>query len=165
MDSALWRRLTTTSCVGAEHPEYLLAIAAVDDERRWRRRGQWRRRVIAVPDFLRDIALPHVHSPVGVADTVVPNHRIVDHVAGPDRRIPGAPVTRPVRGVAPGPATRTGLGRHADTCRDADRKKPSGNEFQQSTGRLHGQGVVKMSAGPNSSKLPNGVIARSAMIG
>src|SRR6516162_9464828 len=75
-----------SSCMGAENSENLLAIAPIDDERWWRRRWRWRWRVISVPDFLSDIALPHVHVPEGVADTVIPNYWVVNHVACMDRR-------------------------------------------------------------------------------
>src|SRR6516225_2805504 len=71
-----------SSCMGAENSEDLLAIAPIDDERWWRR---WR--VISVPDFLSDIALPHDYVTEGVADTLIPNSWVVNHVAGIDRRV------------------------------------------------------------------------------
>lgn len=59
-----------------------------------------------------NIALPVVHVPVSVADTVVPNYRVVNQIAGLNRRVPWAPVTWPLRVVwrAARPSIRPGLG-------------------------------------------------------
>jgi hypothetical protein len=86
----------------------------------------WRWRVISLPDFMGNIALPHVHVPVGVADTVVPNYWVVNHVAGPDRGVPWALVTRPLRvvGRTAGPGGLGGTCGQAQTRRKAGGKQP-----------------------------------------
>ena len=55
----------------------------------WRRRGRF-----SLEDVVSHVALPAVDVPVGVADVVVPDHRIHRDISGLHRRISRAPMAR-----------------------------------------------------------------------
>ena len=101
-----------------ENSENLLAVVSID-EARWRR---WRRRrwIVSVPDILGDISLAEIDVIVGVADVVIPNHRVGDVITGRRQGLPRAPAAWPLRVVvrAAGPGIQrqaTGLGLR-DSC-------------------------------------------------
>ena len=56
------------------------AFGSTDNRRRRGRRWRWW--TISLPNVFRNLALPGVHVPVGVANTVIPNNAVHTNVAG-----------------------------------------------------------------------------------